>query len=74
VVSSASAENLDPDVFGIAEHGGNELAAAVLGRAGAPRRLPVRLLVLRATAAQDLGAADENTGIDAEHSADQAEH
>ena len=39
-----------------------------------PRRLPVRLLVVRAAAADDFGAADENAGIDAERPADQAEH
>src|ERR1700730_1525008 len=66
-------QQVPPHHLGAAEHGGNELAGAIGGCAGL-RRGPIGRVVGMAAAAENLGAADQQPGVDAERPADQAEH
>src|SRR6185312_17001324 len=72
VLATRCLEDSAPCVFGIAQHGGNELPGRVGGRAGARRRLPVRLFVARM--GNHLGAADQDARIDAGEPADQSQN
>jgi hypothetical protein len=74
VLLSAGAEDFAPGILGIAQDSCDELTRLIGRRAGAPRRLPVWLLVLRASAADHFRAADQNARIDAGRPADQTEH
>jgi hypothetical protein len=66
-------ENFGPCVFGIAEHGGNEIAHLVLWRAGLLRRRLIGLLLVTAAVYQ-LGPANQYAWINTERPADQTEH
>jgi hypothetical protein len=69
-------ENFCPNVFGVAEHRGDELPGLIVWRAGAARFFAKRLFVTRrrAAAAQNFRAADQQTRIDAERPTDETEH
>src|SRR5262249_36851672 len=71
-------EDVGPFRVNVAEDGRDESSDVIAWLAGAPRLLPARrlhrLLSVRAAAGKDLGAADQDTWIDAQRPADQAQH
>src|SRR6185312_5029924 len=71
---AALLEHIAPDVLGVAEHGGDELAGPVARRASFARGLLVGLLIGATATVEHLGAADQNARVDAERVTDDAEH
>src|SRR5262249_50655895 len=68
-------KDLTPDVFGVAQDRGEEIAGLIARRRVARGPRLRRLLILLLPAAlQDLRAANQNSRIDAERPAEQAEH
>src|SRR5512139_545739 len=73
VLLAGAFKNFSPCIFGIAEHGRDEIAHLVLRRAGTLRRLLIGLLIV-SSAVDEFGASDQHARIDTERPTDQTKH